>query len=170
MTDRIHPDPFHHFAKKHGDFVQDNESGYAYFADGARCTGQDGSRLQTFTDPPTDGYELLRAKRLYLQIALNQEVNSFESFQQACLSQANLVAKNNWGSASSCCPPPPADAKAQLLAGKKRIAELRDRLAHKDKLLADTPQAQALREQQEAHQQQQEANRQQVNELANLTP
>ena len=100
---------------------------------------------------------------------MEQEVNAFEAYQKDCLDQASLFAKNS-GAGVSSTPPPPADAMEQLEAGKRRINDLRDRLQHKDELLADTPQEKAKEQQYQEQRKQQEVARQQVNELMNIHP
>lgn len=104
------------------------------------------SNLKNHRNPPTGEWELLRAKRRYLEIVLEREQNNWNDFKQSCIHQAELAQRFR------NVPGPPQNAPEQLEAGRKRINALKAKIRRIDAKLAESPRA-VRRNEREAQQQ-----------------
>jgi hypothetical protein len=103
---------------------------------------EDGSRYEggQFIDASdfTDNHALAKAQREYVRLRLDQEVHDYNEFRAWALNQA-MMAKRY-----SNLPGIGQDSVDQLLAGQKRIEELRARLDLLDQVIGPEPVNHAL--------------------------
>jgi hypothetical protein len=125
------------FHKRHGGNCI-RVGGQFLFPDGARADSTGNLR----SEPPTDPYQLLQAKRAYVEAKLSHESDEFHAFRSECQQQAAFAARYG----SNNVPGPPENAVEQLERGRERIVKLHDELVELDRQIADTPQGRSRQE------------------------
>jgi len=115
------------------------QNGSWLFANGAQWLIHlfDGAeRYATHSEPPTEKFALLRAKRQFIQTKLNRENNEYER----AISEYQQAARNA-AMYPETCPPVPALAFQCLRDGWERLHALRNELNALDAELAQAPEA-----------------------------
>jgi hypothetical protein len=112
------------------------ERGTRLFANGARCVTDGFGWISKRFEPPTDRFELIRAKRIFVKAKLDREVGKWKNFRKQCDEMIHQIRQYG-----PYTPPPPADAAERLARGAERIKALKAQVAEFDEELKQSPDA-----------------------------
>lgn len=129
------------FAARQGcESIQLDDGRSELFANGARYVVDLFGNLTARYEAPTERWESLRAKRLFLQIKLDRARNDFEYFSDQVGEQLQWAQRS-----PEMCPPPTEKNLATVAALRRAVRDLELEVAKIDQELLESPRAVAQR-------------------------